>query len=549
MNTARRSRNQSNSLSYIRWRRGLGRGGGTLISLDCPSPQSSPHSFVHPPQWCTIWCQTFLGCYGGRGVGRGRRFAQAAKTFMHSVTNSIFILSVGALLGGCTMIPKYDRPAAPVSDSWPNGSTQTSATNNAAADIDWRDFFDDARLQTLIGLALENNRDLRIAALRVEEARARYRIQRAELFPGVQGEANAFREKTSATVSDANRASLRTTYTVEASAAFELDLFGRVRSLKKEALEKYFATDEARKSLQIALISEVASGYLTLLQWQEAKTIAQQTLEAVQASFNLNKRSFEAGAASELDLRTAEAQVQTAKVSVANYSQLLALSENALVLLVGQPLPNNPPDGQSLREQHLLTDLPAGIPSETLQRRPDILAAEHNLKAANADIGAARAAFFPRILLTGSGGTASARLTDLFTGPSAIWSVSPQITVPIFEFGATRGKLDVSKIGKKIEIANYEKAIQTAFREVADALAVRSILDEKIKEQELLLNAQQKRFDLTNARYRQGVDSYVDVLLAQQDLYAAQQFLLQFQASRLLNAVTFYRSLGGGWKS
>jgi multidrug efflux system outer membrane protein len=468
---------------------------------------------------------------------------------MHSVTNSIFILSVGALLGGCTMIPKYDRPAAPVSDSWPNGSTQTSATNNAAADIDWRDFFDDARLQTLIGLALENNRDLRIAALRVEEARARYRIQRAELYPGVQGEASALRQKTSATASDANRASLITAYTVDASASFELDLFGRVRSLKKEALEKYFATDEARKSLQIALISEVASGYLTLLQWQEAKTIAQQTLEAVQASFNLNKRSFEAGAASELDLRTAEAQVQTAKVSVANYSQLLAQSENALVLLVGQPLPNNPPDGQSLREQHLLTDLPAGIPSETLQRRPDILAAEHNLKAANADIGAARAAFFPRILLTGSAGTASARLTDLFTGPSAIWSVSPQITVPIFEFGATRGKLDVSKIGKKIEIANYEKAIQTAFREVADALAVRSILDEKIKEQELLLIAQQKRFDLTNARYRQGVDSYVDVLLAQQDLYAAQQFLLQFQASRLLNAVTLYRSLGGGWKS
>ena len=196
-----------------------------------------------------------------------------------------------------------------------------------------------------------------------------------------------------------------------------------------------------------------------------------------------------------------------------------------------------------------MTDLPDGVPSETLQRRPDILAAEHTLKAANADIGAARAAFFPRILLTGSGGTASAKLTDLFTGPSATWSFSPQITVPIFDVGGTRGKLAVSKIGKQIEIANYEKAIQNAFREVADALAVRSILDEKLKAQELLLNAEQKRFDLTTARYQQGVDNYVDVLLAQQDLYAAQQNLLQFQAARLLNAVTLYRSLGGGWKS
>jgi multidrug efflux system outer membrane protein len=218
-------------------------------------------------------------------------------------------------------------------------------------------------------------------------------------------------------------------------------------------------------------------------------------------------------------------------------------------VLVGQPLPNDLPSGKPFREQRLLTDLPLEIPSEVLTRRPDILAAEHNLQAANADIGAARAAFFPRILLTGSAGTASAKLSDLFTGPSATWSFSPQITVPIFDVGGTRSRLDVSKIGKRIEIATYEKAIQTAFREVADALAARSILDEKLRAQELLLSAQQKRFDLTNARYQQGVDSYVDVLLAQQDLYAAQQNLVQFQAARLLNAVALYRSLGGGWKS
>lgn len=466
--------------------------------------------------------------------------------------NYLWILGIGAVVGGCTLMPKYERPVAPVSASWPNSSKKGDTTNVSAESLNWRSFFDDARLQKLIGLALENNRDLRVAALRVEEARAQYRIQRAELYPGIEGGADVVHQKTSARVSNtssANSGKVNTTYTVDVSAGYEIDLFGRIRSLKKEALERYFATDEARKSVQMALVSQVASEYLTLLQLQEAKRIAEQTLVGVRSSFNLNKKSFEAGAASELDLRTAEAQVQTAQVNVANYAQLIAQSENALVLLVGQPLPKDLPSGKALRQQHLLADLPVGVPSEVLQRRPDILAAEHTLQAANADIGAARAAFFPRIVLTGSAGTASAKLTDLFTGPSAVWSFSPQITVPIFDIGGTRAKLDVSKIRKRIEIANYEKAIQTAFREVADALAVRSMIDDKIRAQERLLKAQQKRFELTEARFRQGVDSYVTVLLAQQDLYGAQQTLLQFQATRLLNAVTLYRSLGGGWNS
>jgi len=460
-----------------------------------------------------------------------------------------FMLGLVTLWSGCTMMPKYERPAAPVSQSWPNGSAGTNGTNAAAAEIDWKEFFDDPRLQNLIRLALENNRDLRVAALRVEQARAEYRIQRAELFPGVQGDASLVRQKFSGSVTAFRGGSVITTYTVEAGAAYEVDLFGRVRSLNKEALEKYFASDEARKSAQIALISEVATEYLTQLRLREAKAIAEQTLEAVQLSYDLIKRRFDVGVASELDLRTAEGQVQAARVSAANFLQLLAQSENALVLLVGQPPPNSLPAGKPFQQQQLLTDLPAEVPSEVLQRRPDILAAEHTLKAANADIGAARAAFFPRIMLTGSAGTASAKLTDLFSGPSAAWSYSPQITVPIFDLGRTRASLDVSKISKRIEIANYEKAVQTAFREVADALAIRSILDEKLKAQELLLNAQQKRFDLTSARYNQGVDSYVDVLLAQEDLYTAQQNLLEFQAARLLNAVALYRSLGGGWKS
>jgi multidrug efflux system outer membrane protein len=459
-----------------------------------------------------------------------------------------FLVILGTLLGGCTLMPKYERPAAPINNSWPTGASQTNQ-NRSASDIDWREFFDDPRLQELIALALKNNRDLRIAALRVEEARAQYRIQRSALFPSVAGNSSFSREKFSGTANAFSGGELLNTYTVDVGASYEVDLFGRVRSLKKEALEKYLASDQARISAQIALVSEVANEYLNQLRLREAKTVAHETLKAVQSSYDLIKRRYETGAASELDLRTAEGQVETVRVSSANFLQLLAASENALTLLVGEPLPSDLPSGKPFAEQHLLTDLPVEIPSEVLLRRPDVLAAEHTLEAANADIGAARAAFLPRILLTGSGGTASAKLTDLFTGPSSTWSFSPQIIIPIFDFGETRGKLDVSKIEKRIEIATYEKTIQTAFREVADALASRAILDEKLKAQQILLNAQQKRFELTTARYNQGVDSYLDVLLAQQDLYAAEQNLLQFQADFLLNAIALYRSLGGGWKS
>ena len=465
------------------------------------------------------------------------------------MSKSIFnsVVFVVLLLAGCTLMPKYERPAAPVSDTWPVG-VQTNQANASAADLDWHDFFDDPRLQQLIEIALANNRDLRVAALRVEQTRAQYRIQRAELYPALQGDAGMNRQRFSGTATTFGGGTILTTYSVDVSAAYELDLFGRIRSLKTEALERYFASDEARKSVQMALISQVASEYLTQLRLLEAKAIANRTLEAVTSSYNLIKRSFELGVASELDLRTAEGQVHAVRVNSASFLQLLAESENALVVLLGQPLPPDLPAAKPFQQQSLLTDLPAGIPSEVLQRRPDILAAEHTLKAANANIGAARAAFFPRILLTGSAGTASAKLTDLFTGPSETWRFSPQITVPIFEFGSTRAALDMSKVTRQIEIANYEKAIQTAFREVADALDARTILDDKLKAQQLLLNALQKRFDLTTARYRQGVDNYLDVLLAQEDLYAAQQNLVQFQAARLLNAIALYRSLGGGWK-
>ncbi|MGN6643547.1 MAG: efflux transporter outer membrane subunit [Verrucomicrobiota bacterium] len=457
----------------------------------------------------------------------------------------LLISGFALALAGCTMTPKYDRPAAPVSAAWP--VSQTGTNSQTAAEVEWQQFFADPRLKQMIALSLENNRDLRIAILRVEQTRAQYRIQRSALFPTLDANANGGRRRVPETISTTGDAVTSSSYDVNVGAAFELDLFGRVRSLKSAALEQYLATSETRKSAQIALISEVASQYLTLLELQEAEALAQETLRAVQASYDLNKRSFDLGVASELDLRTAEAQVQTARVNVSRYQELKAQSENALVLLIGQPLPENLAQGYALREQPLLTEFPAGIPSEVLQRRPDILAAEHSLKAANANIGAARAAFFPRILLTGSAGTASASLSDLFTGPSFAWNFSPQITVPIFNAGRNRANLDVAALEKQIEVATYERTIQTAFREVADALVVRSQVEERLAAQEQLVAAQQKRFDLTTARYRQGVDNYLAVLLAQQDLYTAQQTLLQFQASRLLNAVSLYRALGGGW--
>jgi multidrug efflux system outer membrane protein len=460
---------------------------------------------------------------------------------------SLAFLGVAALLGGCTMMPKYERPAAPIADSWAHPAAQTNVSNVAAENLDWREFFDDPRLQRLIAIALENNRDLRIAALRVEQMRAQYRIQRADLFPGVQGTASYARQRFSGAAVNFLGGTTLSTYTLNVGAAYEVDLFGRVRSLKKEALERYLSTEEARKAAQISLVSEVATEYLTQLRLLKAKAIANQTLETVTKSYNLIKASFEAGVASELDLRTAEGQVQTVRVNSAGFLQQLAESENALVVLIGQPLPADLPPARPFAEQRLLNLAPVEVPSEVLARRPDILAAEHTLQAANADIGAARAAFFPRILLTGSGGVASAKLSTLFTGPAETWSFSPQITIPIFQSGSTWGKLDVSKIQKKIEIANYEKTIQTAFREVADALDIRAILTEKIKAQEILLQAEQKRFDLTTARYNQGVDNYVDVLLAQQDLYAAQQNLLASQAAQLVNSIALYRSLGGGW--
>ncbi len=460
---------------------------------------------------------------------------------------TLLIMAIG--IAGCTLAPEYHRPATRLAETWTAPSTNSLSTTNLAAEIGWRTFFSDPRLQKLIELALTNNRDLRSASLRLDLARTEYRIRRSAVLPEVDGNASGIRQRTSGEIYAFEGGTILSTYSVGATASYEIDLFGRVHSLKEAALETFLATEEAQRSVQISLVSEVATEYLTQLRLREAKAIAQQTLETVQRSHQLIRKRFELGAASELELRTAEGQIETVRVNAAAFLQQLAESENALAQLIGQPVPKDLPPGIPFDQQQLLGPVPAGIPSETLEKRPDILAAEHTLKAANANIGAARAAYFPQILLTGSGGLASTTLDNLFTGPARTWSYGPQLNVPIFNYGSTQAKVAASKIQAELEVTAYQKAIQTAFREVADALATRGILDQKLKAQERLLAAQRRRFELTEARYRQGVDSYVEVLLAQQDLYSAEQNLLQFQVARLVNSITLYRSLGGGWKS
>jgi multidrug efflux system outer membrane protein len=463
---------------------------------------------------------------------------------------ALFVLA----LAGCTLAPGYHRPTAAISPVWPPVPEESESRTNAAAtvpaaDIGWREFFRDPRLRRLVELALTNNPDLRVAVLNVEQSRAQYRIQRAALFPEIDATGSGTRQRFPSDLSGTGKPLTSSQYSLSlGTTAYELDLFGRVRSLKAEALENYFATVEARRSAQIALVAEVGNAYLLEHAVTEQLAVARQTLTAVRASYELTKRSYEAGVVSELDLRTAEGQVQTARSNVAAYEQQLAEAEHNLVLLVGRPLPKDLPPPQPLNSLDYLSDVPAGLPSDLLQRRPDILAAEHQLKAANAGIGAARAAFFPTITLTASAGTASSQLANLFAPGSGTWLFSPQITLPIFTAGRNFANLDAAKIGKLIEVANYEKAIQTAFREVSDSLAARATVEVQLDAGETLVKAEQRRYELAEARFRQGVDSYLNVLSAQQNLYQAQENLIQFQFSRLSNLINLYQALGGGWR-
>lgn len=444
-------------------------------------------------------------------------------------------------LSGCTLIPGYVRPVSPVASMWPARAQDPSLV---IEDLKSRAFFTDARLRKLIDIAIVNNRDLRLAALNVDLLRAQYRIGVSYGFPAIVGAGNGLKQKDLVSADEAKETGK---YGLKVGVtSYELDLFGRIRSLKKQALESYLASEENRRSVQITLISQVAIQYLAQRALAEQLVQTQATLISLQEYEKLMTRSYEVGNTSELDLKSAKAQVLTARFNAAGIERQLVQAENALVLLIGQPLPKDLPDPAEFDTQRVLSDIPSELPSDVISHRPDILAAEHRLKAANANVGAARAAFFPKITLTGAGGIASLKLTDLFSG-EGVWSFAPQITVPIFDAGANAASLDAAVISKSIEVAAYEKTIQSAFREVADALSARAYLEEQLITQMELAKTQQDRYDLADTRYRNGVDSYVTVLLAQQDLYAAKQRLIQAQFERSSNLIALYKALGSGW--
>lgn len=462
---------------------------------------------------------------------------------------SLTLAISATLLGACTTLaPDYLRPQAPVPAAWP-GQTASVVAATAVADIGWRDYFADARMRELIALALNNNRDLRVAALNIERAQAQYRIQRADQFPSValSGGQNAQRLPGDLTNSGESTISRQYITTVGIS-SWELDFFGRVRSLRDQALETYLATEEAGRSAQISLVAEVANAWLTLAADRELLDLARETWQTQQQSVELTRRSFEAGAVSALDLRQAESAMQRARADAARYAAQVAKDENALALLIGGPVPATLLPAKLVDAVSAISQLPAGIPSDVLVRRPDVLQAERALRAANANIGAARAAFFPRISLTASAGSASSTLDGLFDAGSGTWTFVPQISLPIFNAGALSASLDVAKVQREIQVAEYEKAIQTAFREVADALAERTTLSEQLDARRKLVEASAESYRLSDARYRNGVDSYLVLLDAQRSRYAAEQELIAARLSEAGNRVALYKVMGGGWQ-
>jgi len=457
------------------------------------------------------------------------------------------------LLSACSLIPEYSRPEMPVSTNW-TGSV-LSDTNKAdsfgrqaASEVAWKEFFTDATLQDLIQKALDNNRDLRIAALNIEVARASYRISEAELLPKVDAGVSGSGQRTPRDLSQSMPREARTTHQYNANlsvTAFELDLFGRVRSLSQQALENYLATEEARNATQIALIAEVANSYLVFLGDRKQLSLAEMTLDTRQKSLNLIERRLELGMSNELDRAQARTAVEATRTSIARYTRLVEQDMNALQLLVGTSITRSSLPGE-LDGISLVQDLPIGLPSDVLLGRPDIMQAEHALKAANANIGAARAAFFPRISLTALAGYASPALSSLFEGDSRTWSFVPSVAVPIFDAGRNQANLDASKANRDIAVARYEKAIQSAFREVSDGLVARRAFVSQTDAQQALVDAADSSYRLSDARYKQGIDNYLAVLDAERSLYSAQQDLILVQVQRLANLVSLYKALGGG---
>ncbi len=458
-------------------------------------------------------------------------------------------LAAAMLLAGCSLIPTYERPAAPVPTTYPGDPAQPSG--QAAANLPWQDFFTDPRLAGLIRTSLANNRDLRVSVLNIEQARAQFQIERSSLFPALGLTGTGSRSSPNAYQAiDPSQGSVSSQYAVNFGfTSWEIDFFGRIRALKDQALAQYLATDETRKAVQISLIASVANGWLTLLADDELLEITRQTMVTREESVRLTKLRFDNGVSSELDYQAANGQLEAARAAYAQQQRTRAQDENALALLLGAPVPADATAGgaKGLDGIKPMADVPAGLPSDLLAERPDIRSAEQTLIAANANIGAARANFFPRVSLTSSIGTASSEFSGLFDRGSKAWSFAPTVTLPIFDAGRNIATLDSAKAGREIAVAQYEKSIQTAFREVADALAGRATLGEQVRAQRAQADAEAVRYKLSDLRYRNGIASALDLLDAQRSLFTAQQSAVNSRLLQLQNQVTLYRTLGGGW--
>lgn len=485
-----------------------------------------------------------------------------------------FVLSL-LMLGGCTMAPWYERPETPVTEEFPDypeyegiGSEgkqkapgQTTPKDNpptedatdelpAPGNVTWREFYADPNMQRLIEFALENSRDLRMAVLNVEAARALYQIQRADLLPGINATGSAVNQRTRTfQPAPAPESSVSRTYNLGVGVtSWEVDLFGRVRSLKDAALEQYLATRHAAYATRIAIVGEVASLYLNLVSTKEQYELTRNTYETRLESFNMVDAMYRQGLASQLTVNQAKTALEEARVNAVTYRTSMLQLENALFVLIGGPIPADVKIPSSLSAVRKLNTLPEGMPSYLLERRPDILQAEHQLRSVNANIGAARANFFPRISLTGSLGFISGDLDDLFDSNSKAWAFTPSVTLPIFQGGRNVANLEYSHVQKDIAVAQYEKTIQTAFREVSDALAQRSTITEHLDASRSLRDASQQSYDISNVRYEIGVDSFLNVLDAQRTLFAAQQGYINSLLLREINSINLYKSLGGGWE-
>ncbi|MGX5727950.1 efflux transporter outer membrane subunit [Metapseudomonas otitidis] len=465
---------------------------------------------------------------------------------MHNQVFGAAAVLLALTMSACSLAPKYERPDAPVAASWNAPAAQLDG--QAASSLDWQTFIVDSELRSLVSTALENNRSLQQTLLDIEQARAQYRIQRADRVPGVSGTASGSRQRLPADLSSTGRSAVSSSYQVGVSLPeYELDMFGRVKSLTDAALEQYLSTEEAGRSARIALIAEVSQAYLTYDGAQRRLQLTEQTLASREDSMSLISQRRTAGAATALDYQEALGLVEQARAEQETNSRQRQQALNALVLLVGTPdaasrIPQIP---QS--KPMLVQDIAPGTPSELIERRPDILAAEHQLRARNADIGAARAAFFPRISLTGSFGTSSAEMSGLFDGGSRSWSFVPTLSLPIFDAGRNSANLDLAKVRKDSAVAAYEGTIQTAFREVADGLAATDTLRREERARRALANTTAETLKLAKARYQGGVDSHLRYLDAQRSNFINESAYIETSTQRQIALVGLFRSLGGGW--